>query len=129
MTLALQIPMVFYFVIEKLGFGNSNRIVSFSNDGKCIIWRDDDLTIPDSTIQLKFRQESSRTSEKDLSEFPLAPMFVKLDGDDVLVGTFDKLWHRFNIKEFFKGNEFLAESEYFVGHEAPVCSISRLKMK
>ena len=46
-------------------------------------------------------------SDKDNDEFPLAPMVVKKVNEKLLIGTFDKILHIFDIKDFFQGNEVI----------------------
>jgi hypothetical protein len=89
--------------------------------------------MPDFSINLKFmpehKQETKATQERDGNDLPLAPMIVKQIGEHVLIGTFDRMWHRFEISEFFKGNENVSESEYYCGHQAAVCALSVLSVK
>ena len=84
--------------------------------------------MPDFAINLKFSIEN-RQAEKDSNELPLAPMIAKQEGEHIQIGTFDRYWHKFEISEFFKGNENVSESEYYGGHQAAVCSLSVLNIK
>lgn len=111
-------------------YRDSKRIISLSNDGKACIWRENDLSQPDFSVHLKWFQEPHRNSgERDTNEIPLAPMIVKKIDEKLLIGTFDKLLHIYDIKDFFKGNEIIYNSEYYQGHQASVCSLSYLTIK
>ena len=111
-------------------YRDSKRIISISNDGKACIWRENDLTVPDFSVQQKFFLEPhKKMSDKDNDEFPLAPMVVKKVDDKLLIGTFDKILHIFDIKDFFLGNEIINKSDYYKSHQASVCAVSYLNIK
>ena len=111
------------------GFRDPKRIITISNDGKCCIWKEHDLTVPDSVLNQKFASDQNRTTDRESYELPLAVMKVQLVDEHVYIGTFDKILHKFNISDFFSGNEIVSESVYFTGHQAPIGTMSYLDCK
>jgi len=109
---------------------DNKRIISISNDGKACIWRENDLAVPDFSVQLKRYTDSKGDKEKEANnDQPLAALCVQKVNEQVIIGTFDRMMHIFDIKDFFKRTETLSEGECFSGHQSAVCAVSYLQVK